>query len=235
MKNIINLTKMSLKNLNAIKKFAIISIFAVVVAVFFVSEGTKKMNGAEANSVYLLMIINLMAYIFTYMVMAYEEMSSIDILIGYLPVEKKEYIKSRYLLGLAGVLLGVVLFFVVIFARNMVKIGSIVGSMGMNGILELAGMGIFCAILTISIIIPSHIGFGGTRGRLIAIIGFMAPMFAGAAIANVSDFDSLNTVSFSVALLVGSLILLLGSYELLWLHTKEKESYRNNCCCKFLQ
>lgn len=89
MRNIINLTKMSLKNLNAIKKFAMISIFAVVVAVFFVSEGSKKMNGADANSVYLLMIINLMAYIFTYMVMAYEEMSNIDILIGYLPVEKE--------------------------------------------------------------------------------------------------------------------------------------------------
>lgn len=222
MKNIINLTKMSLKNLNAIKKFAIISIFAVVVAVFFVSEGTKNVNGAEANSIYLLMIINLMAYIFTYMVMAYEEMSNIDILIGYLPVEKKEYIKSRYLLGLAGVLLGVVLFFVVIFARNMVKTSSIVGNMGMNGILELAGMGIFCAILTISIIIPSHIGFGGTRGRLIAIIGFMAPMFAGAAIANVSDFASLNTVSFSVALLVGSLILLLGSYEVAIIAYKRK-------------
>ena len=222
MKNIINLTKMSLKNLNAIKKFAIISIFAVVVAVFFVSEGTKNVNGAEANSIYLLMIINLMAYIFTYMVMAYEEMSNIDILIGYLPVEKKEYIQSRYLLGLAGVLLGVVLFFMVIFARNMVKTGSIVGSMGMNGILELAGMGIFCAILTISIIIPSHIGFGGTKGRLIAIIGFMAPMFAGAAIANVSDFASLNTVSFSVALLVGSLILLLGSYEVAIIAYKRK-------------
>ena len=222
MKNIINLTKMSLKNLNAIKKFAIISIFAVVVAVFFVSEGTKNVNGAEANSIYLLMIINLMAYIFTYMVMAYEEMSNIDILIGYLPVEKKEYIQSRYLLGLAGVLLGVVLFFVVIFDRNMVKTGSIVGNMGMNGILELAGMGIFCAILTISIIIPSHIGFGGTRGRLIAIIGFMAPMFAGAAIANVSDFASLNTVSFSVALLVGSLILLLGSYEVAIIAYKRK-------------
>ena len=166
MRNIINLTKMSLKNLNAIKKFAMISIFAVVVAVLFVSEGTKNMNGADANSIYLLMIINLMAYIFTYMVMSYEEMSNIDILIGYLPVEKKEYIQSRYLLGLAGVLLGVVLFFVVIFARNIAKTGSIVGTMGMNGILELAGMGIFCAILTISIIIPSHIGFGGTKGRL---------------------------------------------------------------------
>ena len=222
MKNIINLTKMSLKNLNAIKKFAIISIFAVVVAVFFVSEGTKNVNGAEANSIYLLMIINLMAYIFTYMVMAYEEMSNIDILIGYLPVEKKEYIKSRYLLGLAGVLLGVVLFFVVIFARNMVKIGSIVGSMGMNGILELAGMGIFCAILTISIIIPSHIGLGGTKGRLIAIIGFMAPMFAGAAIANVADFASISAVPFSVALLVGSLILLLGSYEVAIIAYKRK-------------
>ena len=212
MRNVINLTKMSLKNLNAIKKFAIISIFAVVVAVLFVSEGTKKMNGADENSVYLLMIINLMAYIFTYMVMAYEEMSNIDILIGYLPVEKKEYIKSRYLLGLSGVLLGVVLFFVVIFARNMVKTGSVVGNMGMSGVLELAGMGIFCAILTISIIIPSHIGFGGTKGRLIAIIGFMAPMFAGAAIANVTNLASISAVPFSVAIVIGSLVLLLGSY-----------------------
>lgn len=180
------------------------------------------MNGADANSVYLLMIINLMAYIFTYMVMAYEEMSNIDILIGYLPVEKKEYIKSRYILGLSGVLLGVVLFFVVIFARNMVKTGSIVGSMGMNGILELAGMGIFCAILTISIIIPSHIGFGGMKGRLIAIIGFMAPMFAGAAIANVSDFASLNAVPFSVALVIGSVVLLLGSYTIAMAAYKRK-------------
>lgn len=222
MRNIINLTKMSLKNLNAIKKFAMISIFTVVVAVLFVSEGTKNMNGADANSIYLLMIINLMAYIFTYMVMAYEEMSNIDILIGYLPVEKKEYIQSRYLLGLAGVLLGVVLFFVVIFARNIAKTGSIVGTMGMNGILELAGMGIFCAILTISIIIPSHIGFGGTKGRLIAIIGFMAPMFAGAAIANVSDFASLNAVPFSVALVIGSVVLLLGSYTIAMAAYKRK-------------
>ena len=222
MRNVINLTKMSLKNLNAIKKFAIISIFAVVVAVLFVSEGTKKMNGADENSVYLLMIINLMAYIFTYMVMAYEEMSNIDILIGYLPVEKKEYIKSRYLLGLSGVLLGVVLFFVVIFARNMVKTGSVVGNMGMSGVLELAGMGIFCAILTISIIIPSHIGFGGTRGRLIAMIGFMAPMFAGAAIANVADLASISAVPFSVALLVGSVALLVVSYVIAMAAYKRK-------------
>ena len=222
MRNVINLTKMSLKNLNAIKKFAIISIFAVVVAVLFVSEGTKKMNGADENSVYLLMIINLMAYIFTYMVMAYEEMSNIDILIGYLPVEKKEYIKSRYLLGLSGVLLGVVLFFVVIFARNMVKTGSVVGNMGMSGVLELAGMGIFCAILTISIIIPSHIGFGGTKGRLIAIIGFMAPMFAGAAIANATNLASISAVPFSVALIIGSLILLLGSYTIAMVAYKRK-------------
>ena len=222
MRNVINLTKMSLKNLNAIKKFAIISIFAVVVAVLFVSEGTKKMNGADENSVYLLMIINLMAYIFTYMVMAYEEMSNIDILIGYLPVEKKEYIKSRYLLGLSGVLLGVVLFFVVIFARNMVKTGSVVGNMGMSRVLELAGMGIFCAILTISIIIPSHIGFGGTKGRLIAIIGFMAPMFAGAAIANATNLASISAVPFSVALIIGSLILLLGSYTIAMVAYKRK-------------
>lgn len=189
MRNVINLTKMSLKNLNAIKKFA---------------------------------IINLMAYIFTYMVMAYEEMSNIDILIGYLPVEKKEYIKSRYLLGFSGVLLGVVLFFVVIFARNMVKTGSVVGNMGMNGILELAGMGIFCAILTISIIIPSHIGFGGTKGRLIAIIGFMAPMFAGATIANVTNLASISAVPFSVAIIIGSLVLLLGSYTIAMVAYKRK-------------
>lgn len=222
MRNIINLTKMSLKNLNAIKKFAIISIFAVVVAVFFVSEGSKNMNGAYVNNIYLIMIINLMAYIFTYMIMAYEEMSNIDILIGYLPVEKKEYIKSRYLLGIAGILLGVVLFFVVIFAINMVKTGSIVGTMGINGILGLSGMGIFCAILTISIIIPSHIGFGGTKGRLIALIGFTVPMFAGAAIANVSDFTSLNAVPFSVALVIVSLVLLIGSYAIAMVAYKRK-------------
>lgn len=222
MRNIINLTKMSLKNLNAIKKFALISIFAVVVAVFFVSEGSKNMNGSYVNNVYLIMIINLMAYIFTYMILAYEEISNIDILIGYLPVEKKEYIKSRYLLGIAGVLLGVVLFFVVIFAINMVKTGSVVGTMGINGILELAGMGIFCAILTISIIIPSHIGFGGTKGRLIALIAFTVPMFTGAAIANVTNFASLNVVPFSVALVIGSVVLLLGSYTIAMAAYKRK-------------
>ena len=42
----------------------------------------------------------------------------------------------------------------------------------------------------------------------------MAPMFAGAAIANVADLASISAVPFSVALLVGSLILLLGSYTI---------------------
>lgn len=83
-------------------------------------------------------------------------------------------------------------------------------------------MGIFCAILTISIIIPSHIGFGGIKGRLIAIIGFMAPMFAGAAIANVSDFASLNVVPFSVALVIGSVALLLESYTIAMAAYKRK-------------
>lgn len=212
MNSVINFTKMSLRNLNAIKKLALVSSAAIIIASLLV--------GDDFSNIYLLLIINLMAYIFTYMIMAFEDLSNIDILVAYLPVDKSDFIKSRYLLGIFGIIFGLLIYFFIYCIKNLFLQDSI---LNLYQMLELASMGIFCAVTSISIIIPANIGFGGIKGRMISIIAFMTPMFIGAGISEVIKFTGKYVSSFSMTMFLISILVLFLSYKVSTFVYKRKE------------
>lgn len=213
MNNVVNFTKMSLRNLNAIKKLAIVSSAAIIIASLLV--------GDSFSNIYLLLVINLMAYIFTYMIMTFEDLSNIDILVAYLPVDKKDFIKSRYLLGIFGIIFGLLVYFLIYCCKSL----FLQNSMGnLYGIFELASMGIFCAVISISVIIPSNIGFSGIKGRMISMIAFMTPMFIGAGISEVIKFTGKYVASFSMTIFLISIIILFLSYKVSIIVYKRKKN-----------
>ncbi|WP_024621454.1 ABC-2 transporter permease [Metaclostridioides mangenotii] len=96
MNNVMNITKLSYTNLWSMRKMLVsILIFIPISAL---------------NLFILNMIIPITVYNFTYQVMAYEDKDSIDTLISYLPVTKKEYILSRYVLAFINLLIGITFF-----------------------------------------------------------------------------------------------------------------------------
>ncbi len=201
MKNILKLTKMSLYNLNSIKKMMIWAIGFIVVAALLLD--------GESESIYFVMLINIMGYIFTYMIMAYENLSDIDILISYIPINKKDFVKSRYLLGIIGVIVGVSLYFLVHLIKSM---------------LELASVGILSTVFSMAIIIPANLAFDGIKSRIISLIGFMIPISVSTEIEDIVNFTGTYIKSFSFSMILISFIIILVSYNISYIVYNRKES-----------
>lgn len=212
MKNILKLTKMSLYNLNSIKKMMVLAIGFIVVAALLLDR--------ESESIYFVMLINIMGYIFTYMIMAYENLSDINILISYIPVNKKDFVKSRYLLGIVGVIGGVVLYFLVYF----IKSGFSINSFEFRYMLELGSVGILSTVFSISIIIPANLAFDGIKSRIISLIGFMIPISVSTAISDIVNFTGTYVKSFSFSMLLITFIIILVSYNISYIVYNRKES-----------
>ncbi|WP_300276514.1 ABC-2 transporter permease [Peptacetobacter sp.] len=212
MKNILKLTKMSLYNLNSIKKMMIWAIGFIVVAALL-SDG-------ESESIYFVMLINIMGYIFTYMIMAYENLSDIDILISYIPINKKDFVKSRYLLGIIGVIVGVSLYFLV----HLIKSRFSINFFEFRYMLELASVGILSTVFSMAIIIPANLAFDGIKSRIISLIGFMIPISVSTAIEDIVNFTGTYIKSFSFSMILISFIIILVSYNISYIVYNRKES-----------
>lgn len=212
MKNILKLTKMSLYNLNSIKKMMIWAIGFIVVAALL-SDG-------ESESIYFVMLINIMGYIFTYMIMAYENLSDIDILISYIPINKKDFVKSRYFLGIIGVIVGVSLYFLV----HLIKSRFSINFFEFRYMLELASVGILSTVFSMAIIIPANLAFDGIKSRIISLIGFMIPISVSTAIEDIVNFTGTCIKSFSFSMILISFIIILVSYNISYIVYNRKES-----------
>lgn len=212
MKNILKLTKMSLYNLNSIKKMMILAIGFIVVAALLLD--------GESESIYFVMLINIMGYIFTYMIMAYENLSDIDILISYIPINKKDFVKSRYLLGIIGVIVGVSLYFLL----HLIKIRFSINSFEFKNMLELASVGILSTVFSMAIIIPANLAFDGIKSRIISLIGFIIPMSFSTAIADIVNFTGIYIKSFRFSMFLISFIIILASYNISYIVYNRKES-----------
>lgn len=212
MKNILKLTKMSLYNLNSIKKMMIWAIGFIVVAAL--------LSDRESESIYFVMLINIMGYIFTYMIMAYENLSDIDILISYIPINKKDFVKSRYLLGIIGVIVGVSLYFLV----HLIKSRFSINFFEFRYMLELASVGILSTVFSMAIIIPANLAFDGIKSRIISLIGFMIPISVSTAIEDIVNFTGTYIKSFSFSMILISFIIILVSYNISYIVYNRKES-----------
>lgn len=164
MSNIINLVKMSYTNLNSLKKVLLLSLMIFIGLSMY-------------EPVFLNMLIGIFVYSTLYQVMAYEDSYEINKLIGYLPVSRKEYVISRYVLGLINLLIGIVVFTLSYKVSSNLAIGSFEN---FNYKLTLVS-GMTSAVILLSVSIPMVLKLGIVKGRYIAtfiMLGIvMAPGF----------------------------------------------------------
>ena len=147
MTNVINLTKMSFINLKSVyKQIWYIWLVWIGVAIY--------------NPFFLNILLGMSVLLTLYQVMAYEDHNNIDYLISYLPVKRKDYVLSRYLLGIVSILLSSILLCIVYFIS--IKITSS-QEISLNLLLPTS---ITSAILSMSVIIPLVLKFGINKGRV---------------------------------------------------------------------
>ena len=147
MNNIINLTKMSFTNLKSVyKQIWYIWIIWIGIAIY--------------NPSFLNILLGMSVLLTVYQVMAYEDHNNINYLISYLPVKRKEYVLSRYLLGIVSILLASILLCIVYFVSTKINPSQV---MSLDILLPTS---IISAILSMSVIIPLVLKFGINKGRV---------------------------------------------------------------------
>ncbi|KKY00711.1 hypothetical protein VN21_12715 [Paraclostridium benzoelyticum] len=176
MVNIINLTKMSLNNLSSvIKSIGLVFCIWIIISIFSPS--------------FLSMLFCMGSYLIVYQTMAYEDMHGIDNLISTLPVKRSEYVISRYVLGIFGAIISMILLLGVYFSISKVNKTDVS--------LELLIItGVLSSVLVISVIIPVVLKFGVTKGKIINFLVVFLLIGVGTGIIQEasSDKEFMDTV-----------------------------------------
>lgn len=201
MNNIINLTKMSFTNLKSVyKQIWYIWIIWIGIAIY--------------NPSFLNILLGMSVLLTVYQVMAYEDHNNINYLISYLPVKRKEYVLSRYLLGIVSILLASILLCIVYFVSTKINPQQ---EMSLDILLPTS---IISAILSMSVIIPLVLKFGINKGRLfmtmIVVLLSTLPVSIMSEISKDSKtletiMNAINTLGIPVITVVTSVIILLIS------------------------
>ena len=201
MNNIINLTKMSFTNLKSVyKQIWYIWIIWVGIAIY--------------NPSFLNILLGMSVLLTVYQVMAYEDHNNINYLISYLPVKRKEYVLSRYLLGIVSILLASILLCIVYFVSTKINPQQ---EMSLDILLPTS---IISAILSMSVIIPLVLKFGINKGRLfMTMIGIVVSTVPVSIMSEISKdsktletiMNAINTLGIPVITVVTSVIILLIS------------------------
>ena len=195
MNNIINLTKMSFTNLKSVyKQIWYIWIIWIGIAIY--------------NPSFLNILLGMSVLLTVYQVMAYEDHNNINYLISYLPVKRKEYVLSRYLL-LASILLCIVYF-----------VSTKINPSQVMSLDILLPTSIISAILSMSVIIPLVLKFGINKGRLfMTMIGIVVSTIPVSIMSEISEdpktletiMNAINALGIPVITVVTSVIILLIS------------------------
>ena len=204
MSNIINLVKMSYSNLNSVKKILLITILIFIAISMY-------------DTTFLNMLIGIVVYSTVYQVMAYEDMYEINKLIGYLPVTRKEYVISRYFLGILNVLLGIIVFAITFKLSSAFGIAN---TENLNFKLMLL-VGITSSVLLLSVSIPMILKLGIVKGRFIStFVMFGIIMIPGFIVNDIVEVEGLenilryiNNLGTPIILSILNIIALLISYN----------------------
>ena len=201
MNNIINLTKMSFTNLKSVyKQIWYIWIIWIGIAIY--------------NPSFLNILLGMSVLLTVYQVMAYEDHNNINYLISYLPVKRKEYVLSRYLLGIVSILLASIVLCIVYFVSTKINPQQ---EMSLDILLPTS---IISAILSMSVIIPLVLKFGINKGRLfMTMIGIVVSTVPVSIMSEISKdsktletiMNAINTLGIPVITVVTSVIILLIS------------------------
>lgn len=193
MKKIINLIMMQYNTLFSIKKLLILVIvFSTTYSIIEPSMITF------AGLMYLM--------VSSYTVIGYEEKSKINYMICSLPIEKKDYILSKYIYGLINIVIAIIISIVIsFFSPSLPKDMSILSTII---IIAIIGIGV------VSILVPIMIIIGVEKARYVLIFCMVIPIcFSGNLSKHIFKYiiniDSINLAI--IAILLG-ITLILSSY-----------------------
>lgn len=203
MGNTMKLVNLSYSNLNSIKKMTFIPVI-IFVAVSIV------------NPIFLNMLIPLLCLNISQTLTSYEDTYGINYLISYIPVRRKEYVASRYVIGIINILISVCIFVLCYYLAT--KIPSNSGKL-LDYKLTL-GVGITVGIIGMSAMIPCVLKFGAVKGRMFMtflVIGIVMLPTIVFSIAQEVEFmkvilEKLSLINVSILLIIINILIIYISY-----------------------
>lgn len=206
MNNIVNITKHSFSGLLGINKSTLIYI-AVFILVYLL------------NPLLLFVLIPFLTYMILMQVNGLEDKSNVKYLYSYLPVSKKDYVISRYLIVLTTLIFSIFVYCALLFVINTLLNAGVIRNTFFevyfaNKYLLQYSIGIFSGIffstLSTGVVIPLVLKYGSTvanyLGILVMLFLVMVPMliFNDSQNSIALDFvvDNIATISLLSAIVV---------------------------------
>lgn len=169
MNSIINITKLSFSGLLGIKKSTLI--YTVIFVFIYL-----------INPMLLFVLVPFLTHIILMQIIGIEDKSNVEYLYSYLPVSKKEYVLSRYVIGLISLVFSILVFCALLFTiASLLKTGSLKNTLFdiyyENRFLLKYDLGIFSGIffssLLSGVIIPLVLKYGSTTANYLGILVMM--------------------------------------------------------------
>lgn len=171
-------------------------------------------------AVYLFAYVAVMVISLLTTTISFDDMENGTSFLMTMPVSRKEYVKSKYLLGVVSLILGVVLSIAVVTAVTFLK-GD---TLDVNGLMLIVCLLWLVMIVLMSVLIPVQLKFGSINGKAVLmciIIGSMIVLAAMILILRNYSEEILNffvneimknMVLMTAAGILGTVIILVISY-----------------------
>lgn len=145
-------------------------------------------------AVYLFAYVAVMVISLLTTTISFDDMENGTSFLMTMPVSRKEYVKSKYLLGVVSLILGVVLSIAVVTAVTFLK-GD---TLDVNGLMLIVCLLWLVMIVLMSVLIPVQLKFGSINGKAVLMCIIIGSMLVLAAMILVLRNYSEETLNFFV-------------------------------------
>ncbi|MDR1773677.1 MAG: ABC-2 transporter permease [Clostridioides sp.] len=205
MKNISNLVKMNFSNAMSVKK-AVLPLL-----ILFLILGSIM-------SAYLNILIPLFTYMMAYQIIAIEDKNNINILISNLPVKRTDFVKSRYIMYLICIVIGILYFSIAFFIQYAInsdtltigaifETSTIYNNQKFHVYLMMIFSGIISSLFVMSILVPVTFKYAIEKTRIVVMFIIMIPLTVVGiilpdGIANIDIFFSHIIVTMCIGIII---------------------------------
>ena len=155
-------------------------------------------------AVYLFAYVAVMVISLLTTTISFDDMENGTSFLMTMPVSRKEYVKSKYLLGVVSLILGVVLSIAVVTAVTFLK-GD---PLDINGLMLIVCLLWLVMIVLMSVLIPVQLKFGSINGKAVLMCIIIGSMLVLAAMILVLRNYSEETLNFFVNEIMKNMVLM---------------------------
>ena len=155
-------------------------------------------------AVYLFAYVAVMVISLLTTTISFDDMENGTSFLMTMPVSRKEYVKSKYLLGVVSLILGVVLSIAVVTAVTFLR-GD---TLDVNGLMLIVCLLWLVMIVLMSVLIPVQLKFGSINGKAVLMCIIIGSMLLLAAMVLVLRKYSEETLNFFVNEIMKNMVLM---------------------------